>query len=315
MNQDHLHEYILNEANTPITEELVEGFLLKAGIKEKVSKFPLWQQAFINSGYTNGDKNKQLSPDYKFNKNSKLPSGRRANPGTMPLQPKSYDGLEWYGDKQLGKAVAEYLDERYPDQDEGFYTDTCSKLVRTKSLAKFARYLGFKKYLVISRHDELYCNGRERDDKLEDVFEAFLGAMHKYYKTFFSRQRADEMVYKFVVNIIQKCVDMAELIARDDNHKKNLMIYYQRNFDGKFPIYHLFDTSDTNSTGSRGSGGARIFHAYVKSPDGKEVYGEGFGKTKKEAEQQSAKNALEKLGLMKKVKKKIIKKKIKKVVS
>ena len=129
------------------------------------------------------------------------------------------------------------------------------------------------------------------------------------------RERADEMAYKFVVNVIQKCVDMAELIARDDNYKKNLMIYYQRNFEGKFPIYHLYDNSDANSTGSRGSGGAKIFHAYVKSPDGKEIFGEGFGKTKKEAEQQSAKNALDKLGLIKPVKKKIIKRKVKKVGS
>lgn len=294
-------DMILNKMNIYITKKNIEDILLQTGIKEKINDISLWQQAFVHTSYTSTDKNKQLSSEYKFNRSIKQKDDQSDNQSSfcdiddiMPLQPKSNEGLEWYGDKQVGKVVAEYLDERYPDQDEGFYTDTCSKLVQTQSLAKFARYLKFDKYIIISRYDDEYCKARERDDCLENTFEAFIGAMHKYFKARYSRARADEVVYQFIVSIIEKRVNMAELILTDENYKKQLMIYYQRNFEGKFPIYGLND-SDIKSGGSIG---VRIFHSYVYCPFKKEIWGEGFGPKKKTAEQDAAKNALIKLGLL-----------------
>lgn len=305
-------EMILNKNNIYIKKKNIEDMLLQAGIKEKINDLSLWQQAFVHTSYTSTDKNKQLSPEYNFNRSIKIKSDSDDSDSysisdkddVMPLQPKSNEGLEWYGDKQVGKVVAEYLDERYPDQDEGFYTDTCSKLVQTKSLAKFARFLKFDKYVIISRYDDEYCRGRERDDCLENTFEAFIGAMHKYFKARYSRARADEVVYQFIVSIIEKRVNMAELILTDENYKKQLMIHYQRNFEGKFPVYGLHD-SDAKSAGSTG---VRIFHAFVYCPMKKEIWGEGFGPKKRAAEQEAAKNAMIRLGLLEiKKKRKVVK--------
>lgn len=319
-NSNESEEMILNKRNVFITKKNVEDMLLQAGIKEKINDLSLWQQAFVHTSYTCTEKNKQLSSEYKFNRSVKPIGGEDTiseskvsdfttsfgsdETDVMPLQPKSNEGLEWYGDKQVGKAVAEYLDERYPEQDEGFYTDTCSKLVQTKSLAKFARFLKFEKYIVISRYDDEYCKARERDDCLENTFEAFVGAMHKYFKARYSRARADEVIYLFVITIIEKRVNMAELILTDENYKKQLMIHYQRNFEGKFPVYGLHD-SDMKSAGSTG---VRIFHAYVYCPFKKEIWGEGFGPKKREAEQDAAKNAMIRLGLLQvKKKRKVVK--------
>lgn len=308
---DILKEMILNRKNIYLTNKNIEDMLLLAGIKEKINDISLWQQAFVHTSYTSTDKNKQLSPEYKFNRYiNQKDDGSLNSPSfndkksVMPLQNKSNEGLEWYGDKQIGKVVSEYLDERYPDQDEGFYTDTCSKLVKTQSLAKFARFLKFEKYVVISRYDDVYCKARDRDDCLENTFEAFIGAMHKYFKAKYSRSRADEVVYQYIVNIIEKRVNMAELILTDENYKKQLMIYYQRNYEGKFPYYGLHD-SDTKSAGSNG---VRIFHSFVYCPFKKEIWGEGFGPKKRAAEQDAAKNAMIKLGLLDiKKKKKVVK--------
>lgn len=305
-------EMILNSNNIFLTKKTVEDMLLLAGIKEKINDLSLWQQAFVHTSYTSSDKNKQLSADYKFNRynqdksdsTSISTSSTSSESSVMPLQPKSNEGLEWYGDKQVGKAVAEYLDERYPEQDEGFYTDTCSKLVQTQSLAKFARFLKFEKYIIISRYDDVYCRARDRDTTLENTFEAFVGAMHKYFKARYSRAKADETVYNFVVAIIEKRVNMAELIMTDENYKKQLMIHYQRNFEGKFPVYGLHD-SDAKSAGSTG---VRIFHAFVYCPFKKEIWGEGFGPKKRSAEQEAAKNAMIRLGLLEtKKKRKVVK--------
>lgn len=306
-------EMILNKQNVYITKKNIEDMLLQAGIKEKINDLSLWQQAFVHTSYTSTDKNKQLSPEYKFNRSVKSKDDDESSDSSssmgdeadiMPLQPKSNEGLEWYGDKQVGKVVAEYLDERYPEQDEGFYTDTCSKLVQTQSLAKFARFLKFEKYVVISRYDDEYCKARERDDCLENTFEAFVGAMHKYFKARYSRARADEVVYQFVVAIIEKRVNMAELILTDENYKKQLMIHYQRNFEGKFPVYGLHD-ADAKSAGSSG---VRIFHSFVYCPFKKEIWGEGFGPKKRAAEQDAAKNAMIRLGLLEvKKKRKVVK--------
>ena len=97
---------------------------------------------------------------------------------------------------------------------------------------------------------------------------------------------------------------MAELIVTDENYKKQLMIHYQRNFEGKFPVYGMYE-SDAKSTGSNG---VRVFHCFVYCPFKKEIWGEGFGPKKKAAEQDAAKNAMIKLKLLEnKKRKKVIK--------
>ena len=61
-------EMILNSNNIFLTKKTVEDMLLLAGIKEKINDLSLWQQAFVHTSYTSSDKNKQLSPEYKFNR-------------------------------------------------------------------------------------------------------------------------------------------------------------------------------------------------------------------------------------------------------
>lgn len=69
------------------------------------------------------------------------------------------------------------------------------------------------------------------------------------------------------------------------------MIYYQRNFRGKFPIYEVHDKKKSET-------GTYIFHVYVYCPFKKGIWGEGFGHRKKLAEQDAAKQAMISLGLL-----------------
>ena len=99
--------------------------------------------------------------------------------GCIALQPYSNERLEYLGDSVLGGIVSSYLFHRYKTMNEGFLTKLKTKLVRTRMLAAFSRYLGLGKYLLISKHVEEVCDGRKNDRILEDLFEAFLGALFK----------------------------------------------------------------------------------------------------------------------------------------
>ena len=95
----------------------------------------------------------------------------------LDLQELSNERLEYLGDAVINLIVARYLFERFPDQDEGFMTRLRTKVVNGESLADFARKLGFSEFLIISKHVEDKCNGRDNMRILEDAFESFFGAI------------------------------------------------------------------------------------------------------------------------------------------
>ena len=88
-----------------------------------------------------------------------------------------YALLEFLGDSVLGVIVAKYLFDRFPEEHEGFLTKMRSKLVRGEMLGSLAKMLNFGEFLIISRHIEDKCDGRNAEAILEDCFEAFIGAM------------------------------------------------------------------------------------------------------------------------------------------
>jgi ribonuclease-3 len=132
--------------------------------------------------------------------------------------------------------MAHYLYNRYNDQQEGFLTKLRSKLVKTETLSKLALNLRFDKFVIISKHIELVCNGRKNNTILEDAFEGFIGAMMCDFGKD-DKSRGFDLCYKFIVTLIEKYIDITQLIIHDDNYKDQLMRYFQKNFNGQLPIY------------------------------------------------------------------------------
>jgi ribonuclease-3 len=85
---------------------------------------------------------------------------------------------EFLGDSVLGLIVANYLFNKYPQNDEGFLTRIKTKLVNGKQLAKLAIQINLGKYILLSNHVE-NIKGRNSQKILEDSFEAFLAAIFK----------------------------------------------------------------------------------------------------------------------------------------
>jgi ribonuclease-3 len=282
---------VLNDSNFKINLEQVKEIFKKAGLKNVIpQKLELYQNAFTHISYL---------IDNDFVKNEKYYGNINAlttkdNPHILPLQNKSNETLEWLGDAILQAVSALYLYERYgKEQAEGFLTKLRSKLVKTETLSKLALALGFDKYLIISKHVEIISQGRKNARILEDCFESFIGAM---MKDFGKENYGDgiNIIYKFLINVIEDNIDIASLILVQDNYKDQLMRYFQKEFDGKYPVYEQFGDVE-NIINNKGIS-YRKFTMCVRDINGS-IIGKGDAKSKKEAQQKAAQCALMNYGI------------------
>lgn len=186
----------------------------------------------------------------------------------------SNERLEFLGDSVLGMIVAEHLFRKHPDMPEGELTRTRAALVCEDSLYEVAMALNLGRYLKLGK-GEAAGGGRERPSILADATEATLAAVYL------------DGGIDAVRTIIQTFIlDKEQEKAVDRDYKTALQELVQRN-PGQSIIYRLVDEI--------GPDHARIFVMEVSV--GGTVIGQGRGRTKKEAEQLSAKAALKKLNM------------------
>ena len=89
---------------------------------------------------------------------------------------KDYEKLEFLGDAVLELAVSEYLYRHFPRLNEGELTRMRSNIVRTEGFSEFAIECGFPEEINLGKGEEK-AGARKRKTLLEDVFEAFNGAL------------------------------------------------------------------------------------------------------------------------------------------
>ena len=278
--------YVLNENNKYLTRGDIESILLKFGIKHKVKSLSNFQEALTHPSYMQRD----LTTDRlaKVIKEKELePIDPALVKVAIPLQEKSYERFEYLGDSVIHKALAKYLFHRFPDEQEGFLTKLRTKIENGTTLAKLSKSIGLDNFLLIGRNIE-QMGGRENNFHIiEDAFEAFIGAL--------SLEISDEVIYKFIVDLIEREIDIANLIFVEVNHKNTLLQYYHK-MKWPDPEYATVRTYDNNNK--------RIFVMCVKGYlENKKrelqwtIVGEGSGTSKKQGEQEAAKKALERFGI------------------
>ena len=271
-------KYILNEHNKFITITFIESTLQKYGINHKVVNIDNFKLAFIHVSYL---QDQQLTDKFiKLLKEIK-PIDLKLIKQTIPLQKKSYEVLEYLGDSIIHAVIAEYLFRRYPDKDQGFLTKLRTKIEKGEMLNRFSRKLKFHEYAIISCNIELSGGRNNNINIMEDIFEAFIGAL-KLETNF-------ETCQNFIINLIDAEVDFAELINTDDNYKELLMQYYHKNGYKTTPTYKLLEIIDDKP---------KKFVMGVLSPENKNL-GCGTSTSKTQATQLAALNALIKLGQIK----------------
>jgi ribonuclease III len=189
----------------------------------------------------------------------------------------TYERLEFLGDAILDLIVTEILFEKYPRQNEGFLTKLRSKIVKGDTLYLLARKLELNKVLEVG--DRASGQGIELSKSvLADVYEAVIAAIylaHGYERTF-----------RFVEKNLDEFLDLKTIETKIDNYKSVLMEYSQSERIS-LPVYKVISED--------GPGHDKTFSVAVYLEG--ELKGEGSGKSKKQAEQIAAKNALDSLGL------------------
>lgn len=180
--------------------------------------------------------------------------------------------LEFLGDAVLELCVSNFLYSYFPEKNEGELTKLRAEIVCEPSLVSFAEALSFNEFVLLGKGEEA-AGGRRRPALLADVFEAFVGALYL--------DRGIEAVERWLDGIIYEKVRKGAF-SHGSDYKTRLQERVQRSHGGRLE-YRLAGTS--------GPAHRQIFRSQVLY-NGK-VIGVGEGRTKKEAEQQAAKKALE----------------------
>lgn len=179
--------------------------------------------------------------------------------------------LEFLGDAVLGLVIGEYLYRNYPKKSEGELTKIRAAVVCETTLAKVAKKLGLGDKLLLGRGEEL-TGGRERPSILADAFEAVIAAIYleaglASAKRFIIEQLADEITE--VVNSGFK------------DYKTMLQELVQKEHDVNV-TYTILEESGPDHDKSFVAGVIWKNNLLAK----------GRGKSKKEAEQQAASQAI-----------------------
>jgi len=183
--------------------------------------------------------------------------------------------LEFLGDAVLELAVTEYLYRNYPNP-EGELTSWRAALVNSKMLAKIARRLGINKYLFLSKGEEK-DTPRAKECILANAFEAIIGAIYldKGYK------KAKEFVDK---NIIKELPEILEKQLYKDPKSR-----FQEEAQDRVGITPTYEVLEEWGPDHRKH---FIVGVFLEN----DLIAKGEGDSKREAQEDAAKNALEKKG-------------------
>ena len=187
----------------------------------------------------------------------------------------SNERLEFLGDSVLSVIVSEHLYNKFPTMPEGELTRMRASLVCEKSLCEFSRELGIGKYLNLGKGEDKN-GGRERDSILADAFEAVLAAVYLDG----GMDAAKAHIMNTVLRDIKHCED-----DTFKDYKTTLQEVIQRNPEESVS-YILVNESGPDHNKSF------TVEVHLNS----NVIGKGTGKSKKQAEQMAAKQALELMG-------------------
>jgi ribonuclease-3 len=187
----------------------------------------------------------------------------------------SNERLEFLGDSVLSVIVSQYLFEHFSHLPEGELTKIRASLVCEKSLYNFAQKIRLGDFLLLGKGEE-HTGGRERPSILADAFEAVIAAIYL--------DGGLEAARKHVLKFIPDDIDKKSLTAFSD-YKTILQEVIQKNPEEKVE-YILADQTGPDHN--------KAFKVQVCLNSN--VIGTGTGKSKKEAEQMAAKEALELMG-------------------
>ncbi|TCO79008.1 ribonuclease III [Marinisporobacter balticus] len=183
--------------------------------------------------------------------------------------------LEFLGDSVLSIVISDYLYNHLSTLQEGELTKIRASIVCEPSLANCSVAMNMGKYLLLGKGEEV-TGGRDRVSILADAFESIIGAIYLDG----GLNKARQFVLKSLENTIVNAIEGK--VFKD--YKTHLQEVIQSMNTEKI-MYEVVNEEGPDHN--------KVFHVHVKI--GSHVAGCGSGKSKKEAEQNAAKEALKKV--------------------
>jgi ribonuclease III len=184
--------------------------------------------------------------------------------------------LEFLGDAVLELVITDYLYHKMEESDEGELTSLRSALVNADTCAKVAASLGANDFLLLSK-GEAKDTGRARQYILANTLEALIGAIY----TDQNYEVAKDFILRHVSPLMEEILKAGTWIDA-----KSLFQEKAQEFLGHTPAYKTI----------KETGPDHDKHFTVQVSVNSQVFGEGEGKSKQDAEQAAARAALEKQG-------------------
>ena len=191
--------------------------------------------------------------------------------GSVPYN----ERMEFLGDAVLSFVSAQYLYEKYPDMPEGRLSKLRSSLVCTQSLSSFAKEIELGSYLRMGK-GETAMGGAQRPSVLEDAFEALIAAIYL--------DGGIEEARRFILRFLSREVESHHVNFKD--YKSILQEIIQQNPDERLN-YAVVNTSGPDHD--------KRFEVELRLNSN--IIGKGTGTSKKNAEQEAARQALELMGV------------------
>jgi ribonuclease-3 len=267
-----------NPKNREVTPSDVIPILRKYGWKGRFNNFNLFAQACCHKSYVDRPEFWQEQADH----GEEIIIAPRPD-DCIPLRKGDNEELEYLGDRVLGLVIASYITKRYPGQGEGFLTRILSRIVNNKQLGILAKAVGLGQWIILSRHMEDVCDGRNNLRILGSMFEAWFGALYLQEEDV---GRGLQQCNDFLVRIIEKHIDFVQIITEDTNYKDQLLRRFQA-------LYHV--PPRYKEIEVIGPTHDRIFTMGVLDPQDR-IISRATARNKKMAEQEASRTALELLG-------------------
>ena len=193
----------------------------------------------------------------------------------------TYQRLEFLGDAILQEYMSLYFYKNNPRVDEGKLTKERSNAVREETLAGVMRRIGLNRYIRLG-NGEMASGGNDKPSILADVFESITAAIYLDNE---ANGSADQVIKQWLKQTLITYISQSEYLESIKDYKSELQELIQA--ENRSDLQYIVKSHHPVENNS--------IEYIVEVKLDRQVYGEGAGLSKQAAEQQAAKNCLEKL--------------------
>lgn len=282
--------YNINPENRLITKEFINDIMVRFGINDKRKQiYKVNNLDYFITATTHKTYSLDVSEE-EYNTIKEMYYVNYPDSNYVFIQNTNYERLEFIGDSIIKPILTDYITSYFINQNEGFLSKLRSRLEKTQFFSNLTKLLNLKDYILISRQYEETDTRNTNLSIMEDVFEAFIGALYLDAKEQKDCGYAFKVIHDLIYNIFESDTFNLDLrkMSIDDNYKDKLNSFCNMNKLPQ-PVYKL---KDVQSITSKRGNNMYKYNEYTVLVIVREFEAIGKSKTKKDAEQKAAFNML-----------------------